>query len=239
MITVGEYKDDEYLLMVTKYGVVKRTKLSEYEYQRKGGKIALNLDDGDELVYVRHTTGSDEIIIATKGGNAVRFREEDARVMGRTARGVRGIKLEEGDFVTGVALVDDNCKLLTITEKGFGKRSPFDDFKTKNRGGKGVTVHGLSDKTGALAAILTVGDEDDIVAVTSDGVTIRTHVSDISVYSRTAGGVILMRLDEGCKINNVARLEKSEDIEKQSAEAEANIEKTPIEEEKEVLESEE
>ena len=221
MITVGEYSDEEYLLMVTKFGVVKRTKLSEYEYQRKGGKIALNLDDGDELVYVRHTTGSDEIIIATRGGNAVRFREGDARVMGRTARGVRGIKLEEDDFVPGVALVDDNCKLLTITEKGFGKRSPFDDFKTKNRGGKGVTAHGLSDKTGALAAILTVGDEDDIVAVTSDGVTIRTHVSDISVYSRTAGGVIVMRVGDDASVSAVANVGKPED-EETSEEEEIN-----------------
>ena len=226
MITVSEYKDDEYLLMVTKYGVVKRTKLSEYEYQRKGGKIALNLDEGDELVYVRHTTGSDEIIIATKGGNAVRFREEDARVMGRTARGVRGIKLEEGDFVTGVALVDDNCKLLTITEKGFGKRSPFDDFRTKNRGGKGVTVHGLSEKTGSLAAILTVGDEDDIVAVTSDGVTIRTHVSDISVYSRTAGGVIVMRVSDDAVVSAVANVGKPED-EGEGEESDASTEEEP------------
>jgi len=227
MITVSEYKDDEYLLMVTKYGVVKRTKLSEYEYQRKGGKIALNLDEGDELVYVRHTTGSDEIIIATKGGNAVRFREEDARVMGRTARGVRGIKLEEGDFVTGVALVDDNCKLLTITEKGFGKRSPFDDFRTKNRGGKGVTVHGLSEKTGSLAAILTVGDEDDIVAVTSDGVTIRTHVSDISVYSRTAGGVIVMRVSDDAVVSAVANVGKPED-EGEGEESDASTEENAL-----------
>lgn len=211
MISVNDYSEDEYLLTVTKFGVVKRTRLSEYEYQRKGGKIALTLDEGDELVYARHTTGSDEIIIATRNGNAVRFDENDARVMGRTARGVRGIRLSENDYVVGVALVREDALLLTITENGFGKRSRFSDFVTRNRGGKGVYVHGLSDKTGALAAIATVEEDDDVVIVSSDGITIRTHVKDISVYSRSASGVIVMRLSESGKVCSMANVGKPEE----------------------------
>lgn len=214
MISVPDYSEDEYLLTVTKFGIVKRTRLSEYEYQRKGGKIALTLDEGDELVYARHTTGSDEIIIATKHGNAVRFDENDARVMGRTARGVRGIRLAEDDYVVGVALVNDDALLLTVTENGFGKRSRFSEFVTRNRGGKGVYVHGLNDKTGLLAAIATVNEDDDIVLVSTDGITIRTHVKDISVYSRSASGVIIMRVSEGgrvCSLANIGRPEEEID----------------------------
>ena len=213
MVSVEEYAEDKYLLMVTKNGVVKRTNLKEFEYQRKGGKIAISLDEGDELVYVRLTTGSDEVIIATKGGNATRFDENDARVMGRTARGVRGIRLEENDYVIGVALVDNECTLLTITENGYGKRSSFDDFKVKNRGGKGVTAHSLSEKTGMLASIVTVHEDDDIVIISNDGVTIRTHVDQISKYSRTASGVIVMRMGEGALVTSVANVGKQEENE--------------------------
>lgn len=210
MIAVDEYPEDMYLFMVTKQGVVKRTRLSEYEYQRKGGKLAIGLDEGDELVYVRCTDGNDQVIIATKDGYAVRFDENDARVMGRTARGVRGIRLGDGDFVKGVALVRENATLLTVTAGGYGKRSRFDDFMTRNRGGKGVIVHGLSDKTGPLAALATVEDDDDIVIISSDGVTIRTHVSEISVYSRSAGGVIVMRPGEGAEVCSLANVGKAD-----------------------------
>ena len=221
MISVsdGSYTDDQYLLMVTKKGTVKRTALSEFEYQRKGGKKAINLDEDDELVYVRHTAGSDAIIIATRNGNAVRFDENDARVMGRGARGVRGIRLADSDEVVGCVLVDDEKKLLTVTENGFGKRSGFDDFKTRNRGGKGVIVHGLSDKTGLLAAIVSVADDDDVVIVSDSGQTIRTHVSDISEYSRTASGVIVMRTD-GDKVTGIANVGKAEEDEELPEEAE-------------------
>ncbi len=198
-------EENQYLLMVTKKGVVKRCALSDFEYQRKSGKKAINLDDDDELVYVRHTDGSYKILIATHNGNAVCFDENDARVMGRTARGVRGIRLAEGDYVVGVARVEDGKKLLTVTENGFGKRSDFEGFKTRNRGGKGVIVHGLSDKTGLLAAISVVDDEDDVVIISDNGITIRTHVADISEYSRTASGVIVMRTGEG-KVSAIANV---------------------------------
>ena len=212
MISVQGFKEGEYLLMVTKNGTVKRTDMKDFAYQRKGGKRALTLDEGDELVYVCHTDGSKHIIIATHNGNAVRFDEKDARVMGRTARGVRGIRLAEGDYVVGVTMVDDTRKLLTITENGFGKRSPFSDFLAHSRGGKGVTVHGISEKTGLISNIASVHEDDDIVIITDDGITIRVHAADISEYSRTASGVRVMRLNEGSKIVRFANVGNDEEI---------------------------
>ena len=221
MIEVPSFAEEGYLTMVTKCGIIKRTPLSEYEYQRKGGKRAISLDEGDELVFVRRTEGDTEIIIATHDGSAVRFEESGARAMGRTARGVRGIRVAEGDEVCGVALVEEGKKLVTITENGYGKLTDFEDFRTmKNRGGKGVAAHGLSEKTGALASIATVDSEDDLMLITNEGMIIRTPVTDIPTYSRTAGGVRVMRLGEGEKIVNFAKVARAtdEDIAKADAE---------------------
>ena len=221
MIEVPSFAEEGYLTMVTKCGIIKRTPLSEYEYQRKGGKRAISLDEGDELVFVRRTEGDTEIIIATHDGSAVRFEESGARAMGRTARGVRGIRVAEGDEVCGVALVEAGKKLVTITENGYGKLSDFEDFRTmKNRGGKGVAAHGLNEKTGALASIATVDSEDDLMLITNEGMIIRTPVTDIPTYSRTAGGVRVMRLGEGEKIVNFAKVARAteEDIAKADAE---------------------
>ena len=221
MIEVPSFAEEGYLTMVTKCGIIKRTPLSEYEYQRKGGKRAISLDEGDELVFVRRTEGDTEIIIATHDGSAVRFEESGARAMGRTARGVRGIRVAEGDEVCGVALVEAGKKLVTITENGYGKLSDFEDFRTmKNRGGKGVAAHGLSEKTGALASIATVDSEDDLMLITNEGMIIRTPVTDIPTYSRTAGGVRVMRFGEGEKIVNFAKVARAteEDIAKADAE---------------------
>jgi len=211
ILSITEFKAGEYLTMVTKNGIIKRTDLSEYEYQRKGGKRALSLDDDDELVFVAHTTGENEIIIATNKGFAARFHESAARVMGRTAHGVRGIKLTKGDYVKGVAIVEENKKLLTITEKGFGKRCEFDDFSAHNRGTKGVCCHKLSDKTGDLCGICAIDEDEDIMMITSEGTMIRIPVSDIPVYSRTAGGVIVMRTAAETRIVNFAKVAKEED----------------------------
>ena len=201
----------ECLLFVTAKGIVKRTLLSDFAVRRKGGKRALSLDEDDELVYVRHTTGNDRVIIATKDGMAVCFDEQAARVMGRTARGVRGIRLCEGDRVTGVCLVDESKKLVTITEKGFGKRCDFEEFSVHNRGGKGVRVHGLSDKTGRLAAIMAVSEEEDLMLLSSEGIMIRVAVKDIPAYGRSAGGVIVMRVPENEKVVGFTVVEKEEE----------------------------
>ena len=224
IIPISEFKDGEYLTMVTKRGVIKRTLLSHFEYQRKGGKIAINLDEGDELIFVRHTTGSESLIIATRNGLAVRFDENNVRSMGRTAHGVKGITLTGDDYVVGVAVVDETKTLLTVTENGIGKRTSFDDFREmKHRGGKGVTCQNITDKTGKLSSVITVDPDDDIMLITNEGTIIRTSVSSVNVYSRTATGVIIMRLSDGSYIKNVTRLEKSEEIEKASEDAEREL----------------
>ena len=228
IIPVTEFVEGEYLTMVTKYGVTKRTLLSEFEYQRKGGKIAINLDEEDELIFVRHTKGNESLIIATREGCAVRFDENNVRAMGRAARGVRGITLTGDDTVVGVCVVDESKTMLTVTERGMGKRTEFSDFREmKHRGGKGVVCHNINDKTGKLAAIITVDRDDDIMLITDEGTIIRMSVSGINTYSRTAAGVILMRLNDESRINNVARLEKQEEIEKLEEEINKEIENTP------------
>ena len=213
IISVPGFSDNEYLFMVTKRGIVKKTLLSEFEYQRKGGKIALTLDDGDELVYVKHTSGNDDIIIATHDGLSARFGEEDVRPMGRGARGVKGMTLSDGDYIVGCAVISEDKALLTITEGGFGKRCEFDNFSAHNRGVKGVMCHGISERTGKLAGIAAVGESDDIMMITNDGTIIRTPVSGIPFYGRSAGGVIVMRLSEGSSLVNFARLENDEELE--------------------------
>ena len=219
VIAVDEFREGEYLTMVTKQGVIKRTLITEYEYQRKNGKIALNLDEGDELLYVRRTTGDCELVLATRNGNAVRFEEGNARAMGRTARGVRGITLVGDDVVIGVAVVDDSKKLLTITENGFGKRSDFEEFRTMlHRGGKGVCCQNITEKTGKLASIATVSEEDDIMIITNDGTIIRTPARQINCYSRTATGVIVMRPKEGSLIYSFTCLPSEQEIEQEAEE---------------------
>ena len=231
IIPITEFAEGEYLTMVTKQGIIKRTLLKEFEYQRRSGKIAISLDEGDELIFVRHTTGNESLMLATRNGLAVRFDENNVRSMGRGARGVKGITLMGGDTVVGVCLVDDEKSMLTITENGMGKRTSFEDFREmKHRGGKGVTCHKISEKTGKLASIITVADDDDIMLITNEGQIIRTSVESINLYSRTASGVIVMRLSEGSYINNVARLEKAEEIEAESAAIEKEIENTASDE---------
>lgn len=200
--------NEKYLTMVTRQGIIKRTLLSEYEYQRRGGKIAIGLNDGDELVSVMLTHGVSDIIIATADGSAVRFTERGARTMGRTARGVIGIRLREGDYVAGVVAVDDSKKLVTVTEKGYGKRTDFEDFRLmKSRGAYGVVCHNVSERTGRIAGIAAASDDDDLMMITDSGTIIRTPVKDIPVYSRSAAGVIVMRMSEGQSIVSCTTLQ--------------------------------
>ena len=207
LVGIEEFREGEYLTMITKKGIIKKTLLSEFEYQRKGGKIALGLDDGDELVSVLHTNGDNDIIIASHEGHAVRFSEQNVRSMGRGARGVKAMSLSDDDFIKGVAVVDNEKKLLTVTEKGKGKRTPFDDFRNmKNRGGSGYMCHGLNDETGLIAGIVAVSDDDDIMMMTDKGTIIRTNVGSINVYSRTASGVKLMTVDDDAVIAKVVRV---------------------------------
>ena len=245
IIPIVEFTAGEYLTMVTRRGVIKRTLLTDFAFQRQKGKKAINLDEDDELIFVKHTKGDENLIIATRDGMAVRFDEENVRSMGRTARGVRGITLSEGDSVVGVCVVDESKTLLTITEGGMGKRTSFDDFREmKHRGGRGVTCHKIGEKTGKLASVVTVSDGDDIMLFTNDGTIIRTSVDSINVYSRTAAGVIVMRLGENSLIKKVARLEPQEEIDAESAAVEQTLDVVPAEiipdeENEDVVESEE
>ena len=189
--------EERYLTMVTKKGIVKRTKLSEYEYQRKQGKIAINLDEDDELVSVLFTDGKKDLMLATSEGACTRFKEEDARCMGRTSRGVIDIRLRGDARVVGAVIVDDTKKLVTLTEKGYGKRTEFSEFRTMaSRGSMGYRCQQLSEKTGKLIGIAAVCESDDLMIITDTGTVIRTPVKDISVYSQYATGVIIMRLGE-------------------------------------------
>lgn len=207
LISVTEFSENEYLTMVTRNGIIKRTLLTEYEYQRKGGKIALTLDEGDELVFVMRTVGDRDILLASADGLAVRYTEQNVRPMGRGARGVKGISLREGDYVKGVAVVEEGKQLITVTERGYGKRTDFDEFRVmKNRGGYGVTCHRLNEKTGRLCGVATVCDDDDLMMITDGGTVIRTPVSEVPTYSRSAGGVILMRLGEGHSLVNFTKV---------------------------------
>lgn len=222
IVSLEGFEDEQYFVMVTKKGVIKRASTKDFEYQRKGGKIAINLDEGDELLSVNKTAGTSDIIIATRQGKAVRFDENDARVMGRTARGVRGIKLREGDEVVGVSVVEEGKTLITVTEKGFGKRNDFDCFSAHSRGTMGVICHKLTAKTGELAGIAAVSEDDDIMIITNEGTIIRMAVSGIPVYgSGSTSGVIVMRLDDDAKIVNFAVTE-SEKEEEENTETEAD-----------------
>lgn len=220
-ISVPEFTDEQFLIMVTRKGIVKRTMLSEFANQRRGGKIAISLDEGDELIFVSVTSGDCDIVIATKGGNAARFSEDKVSCIGRTGHGVRGIRLASGDEVAGCAVIlsdeewRNSHKLVTITELGFGKRMDIDRFDAKGRGIKGVICHKLSDKTGSLCGIAVVSDDEDLMLITDGGIIIRTPVSGIPVYGRSTSGVITMRVAEGTKIVNFAPAPAEEEIEEE------------------------
>ena len=239
IISVNDFDPNHYLTMVTRQGVIKRTLLSEYEIQRKGGKIALSLDEGDELMFVKCTDGTCDLVLASHDGSAIRFSEENVRPMGRTARGVRGISLREGDTVAGVAVADENKWLITVTENGYGKRTPFSDLRTmRNRGGLGVICHNLTEKTGLLAGIATVDEQDDIMMITDQGTIVRTPVADINIYSRSASGVIVMRLGEGQKLVTFTKVAREDEAaEEAEAIAERDTEAVEIIEETEVVET--
>jgi len=219
IISVDEFKDDEYLLMVTKNGKIKRALLSLYEPKRVGGKIALSLLDEDELVFVGHTYGGGNIIIATHNGYAVRFIESSITPLGRTAMGVKALSLGKDDFVAGAALADEDKDLLIITEDGYGKRNSFDEYPLHRRGGKGVICQ-KPNKRGFIAGIATVSEDDDIMLITNDGTIIRTPAGGVSKIGRNTGGVRVMRLGDGAKIVNVAKLDSMDENEDDESEME-------------------
>lgn len=221
MFPIREFTDDKYMVFVTKYGTIKRVVLSDLQNIRKVGLRALSLAEGDLLVDVRLTEGHENILIATHQGRAITFDETEVRAMGRQAAGVRGIRLADGDYVVGAARARKGAQVLSVTENGYGKRTPVEDFSIHHRGGGGILLHGLTDKTGLVAGIAVVDPENDIMMITDDGVIIRTPVEDIRQCGRNSQGVIVMRTGEDVKVISIARTDKEEEDEEVETPAES------------------
>ncbi len=206
-----------YLCMFTRNGIIKRSSLEEYKSIRRAGVLAITLDEGDELAWVTTTTGNDDLIVATKKGMCIRFNENDARPIGRTARGVKAIELKDGDEVVGMTVVEEGKTILTVSETGYGRKSDFDNYRVQSRGGKGLINYHV-EKYGDIAAVTSVSDDDDIILIASDGIIIRIPADGISTFARPSKGVRVMRVTEGEKLITITP------VEHEDAEAEENTE---------------
>ncbi len=224
MVVTREFHEDEYLLMATRKGVVKRLPFIALKTNRKGGIRALTLEEDDHLINVLRTNGNDNIILATAQGMAICFNENDVRCMGRDAAGVRGISLNEGDYVVGAEKMEEGKTLLTVTENGYGKRTALPEYLRtgpdgekipQSRGGKGLKNYNITPKTGNIAGCCVVGDNDDVMIIENGGVIIRVPAASINVYKRDVQGVIVMRVDEGNKVVSLERVEQDEEPETQ------------------------
>lgn len=207
--------ENKYYVMVTRNGIIKRTEYNAYINVRKSGLIAINLDEGDELAWVKITNGSDDLILATRNGMSIRFNEEDARSMGRTARGVKAIALDEGDQVVGMVVAEEGKDILTVSQSGLGRRTDVSEYRIQTRGGKGLRNY-YCDKNGPVAGFEKVDSENDIILITDSGIIIRIPADQISKQSRYAGGVKVMRVDEETSIIGIAAVEKEEESEQDS-----------------------
>ena len=224
MVVTREFHEDEYLLMATRKGVVKRLPFIALKTNRKGGIRALTLEEDDHLINVLRTNGNDNVILATAQGMAICFNENDVRCMGRDAAGVRGISLNEGDYVVGAEKMEEGKTLLTVTENGYGKRTALPEYLRtgpdgekipQSRGGKGLKNYNITPKTGNIAGCCVVGDNDDVMIIENGGVIIRVPAASINVYKRDVQGVIVMRVDEGNKVVSLERVEQDEEPETQ------------------------
>lgn len=223
MIPIKDFEDGKYLTFITKNGIVKKTNVMDYSKIRNGGLRAIDLDENDELIRVKLTDNTQDIIIATHDGYAIRFNETEVRSTGRTTRGVMGIRLHDGDYVIGASVALPDSQLLTVTENGYGKKTPLDEYRIQSRGGKGIFTYRITEKTGKLAGMKTVTDNDDIILITSDGVIIRMHTDEISSYSRQTQGVRVMRLDDGVSVMSIARTEREEETDEETENSEKVI----------------
>ncbi len=205
MIPVKEFEEDKYLVMVTKHGIIKRIALNAYNTARKGGLIALELNDGDELAWVRMTDGNNQIIIATHDGMSIRFNETDVRAMGRQARGVKAMKLRDGDTIVGMSVIDEDGLILTVSETGYGRLSNPDNYRVQSRGGKGLTNY-HTEKYGKVAGISVIKPDEDIILISEEGVIIRINAADVRICARPSKGVTLMRINDGNKVVSFTHL---------------------------------
>lgn len=233
MIPVAEFEEDKYLFFVTRNGVAKRTKVSEFANIRSNGLIALTLRDNDELIGVKMTNGNEDIVIGTKHGMLIRFNESDIRSMGRVAGGVRGIRLRDGDITVGMDVIEEGKEILVVTEKGFGKRTSEEEYRIQSRGGYGLKTLHVTERNGSLVAMKAVDGTEDLMLITINGILIRMDINDISVIGRSTQGVRLIRLGEDELVATVAKVEKEDndedeesesDSESESADADSDIE---------------
>ena len=231
VVPVREFNDDRYLVMITKSGVIKKTSMESFSNIRKAGLTAVNLRKGDELISAFVTDGKDDIIVATRNGMGIRFNEEDVRPMGRTATGVRAILLSDDDYVVSADIVREGDKLLNVTEKGYGKRTDEANFSVQHRGGKGVKIHQITDKTRKLSGVRKVGDNEELMIGTSEGVIIRLRGKEISTFGRISQGVKLINLGAGITVAGVAKISEDDIMEQEEAETENVIGEFSIPEE--------
>ncbi|MBR3149205.1 MAG: DNA gyrase subunit A [Eubacterium sp.] len=223
MVKIPKEEERAYLCMVTRNGIIKRTAISQYDHIRKTGIIAINLDEGDELCWVDVTDGERELIVATHDGMAICFKESDARLIGRTARGVKAIQLKEGDYVVGFAVAVEGKQLLTVSETGYGRKSEFSDYRVQSRAGKGL-INYRTDQFGKVAMIAPVDDENDVIMITTDGIVIRTHAEQISAVKRPGKGVKVMRVNDGERLATLSIVDRYEEEELgEEAETEAEV----------------
>lgn len=213
VIPVSKYKEGLFLIMATKNGLIKKTNLMDYDNIRRGGLIGVNLREDDELIGVKLTDGKKDIILVTYKGIAIRFKESDVKPLRRATQGVKGINLDEEDYVMGMAVSFSNSYLLVVTENGFGKRTPIDEYKVQRRGGKGVITYRITKRTGKIAGMRLVNENDDIMLISADGTVIRLNVRDINIFGRVTQGVTLMKVNEKTKVVSIARVEENEEPE--------------------------
>lgn len=211
VIPINDFEEGKFLLIGTKNGLVKKSPLEEYQNIRKGGLIAINLREGDEVIGVQLTDGDKEIMLASYKGMSIRFHESDVRSMGRASMGVKGMHLDEDDYVIGMEMVNPNSEVLVISENGYGKRTPVDEYRPQKRGGRGIITMRLTEKTGNLVALKMVNEDEDLMIINSEGIIIRIEVNEISTMSRNTQGVMLMKVENGSTIIAVAKAEKDED----------------------------
>jgi len=212
LLPVESFEEPGYIFMATHKGTVKKTALEDYAFIPSSGKIALGLDEGDQLEWIRLTSGEDEVILATKQGKSIRFKETDVRPMGRTARGVKGIRLGKNDSVVDLVTVEEGKDLLLVMDHGYGKRTAFDEFTLQNRGGSGLICARVTSKTGTVLNILSAAEDDELILISKGGIVIRSEVSKISRIGRATQGVKLMNLDEGDAVASCALVMKEEDL---------------------------
>jgi DNA gyrase subunit A len=215
ILPVREFRDDQFVVMVTKQGTIKKTELSQFSHVRRDGIIAISIDQGDELCSAKLSSGKHHVFICSRLGMSIRFNEEEVRPMGRSARGVKAFELDEGDIVVGVEVldpVDRQNTILTVTDGGFGKRTEPEEYRSQSRGGKGIITMRTSEKTGVVMGTKAVTDKDDLIVITNKGQTIRLHVREIRETGRVAQGVRLIDLNGSEKVVGIELLaDKEED----------------------------